>query len=630
MPGFMFCYNECSQLQRTPAGVLQEKESVMKHKRIFPLSWLLAAALALTGCTAPAGQSRPSDSAPADTDSSDPAQSPAVQVDPDFTAYTEDYVREACENSYMVMHQYFEHPEAYGIDPAKAEITLGTLLPDEEDLEMEDEMAARLDTFDVQDLDPTQKVIYDTLKFQFDYADQAYDSRYSYLDQIWNEYTNPADILVQTFSEYEIREEKDIAPLVTLIRDTPRFVDDCFAYTSVQAEKNLLMLDYDGVREKCEAVIEAGTDSAVSANLQEEIQELNLPADKETEYLKQVNQALEDAFYPQFERICTDLKPFQDKSRDFTGLANLEHGKDYYAALVMDATGTTDTPEEMKENLEDAIASLSLQMQMMMKKDPDSVAEASSLTTDFESVDEIMDFLETRYDRDFPGLEAMTFEVQPLTKEQANPGVMAYFMIPPVDNTAPYRIRFNSVDYGDDTRDIMLYDTLAHEGIPGHMYQTQYDHQTFIYPIQYMLSNSGFTEGYATYVEGQANKWLDAEENAIRFYNWMMMLSNCYTALMDISVNWDGVSLEEFNEEYGPLFGTDDLSATYTQLVCMPSTFQSYYYGNWKIMTLRNQAQKELGDDFDNLGFNQALLQNGSVPFAIVEQNIQAYIDSAK
>lgn len=75
----------------------------------------------------------------------------------------------------------------------------------------------------------------------------------------------------------------------------------------------------------------------------------------------------------------------------------------------------------MKENLEDAIASLSLQMQMMMKKDPDSVAEASSLTTDFESVDEIMDFLETRYDRDFPGLEAMTFEVQPLTKNRPIP-----------------------------------------------------------------------------------------------------------------------------------------------------------------------------------------------------------------
>ena len=36
---------------------------------------------------------------------------------------------------------------------------------------------------------------------------------------------------------------------------------------------------------------------------------------------------------------------------------------------------------------------------------------------------------------------------------------------------------------------------LAHEGIPGHMYQTQYDHETFVYPIQYMLNNSGFTEG---------------------------------------------------------------------------------------------------------------------------------------
>ena len=610
------------------------KESNMKQLTLHhTAAWLLAASLLFSGCAGRTPQADPdTGDTPHKQETVDSTESTAAAAHPDsdFTAYTEDYVRQTCENSYLVLHHYFEDPESFGIDPAKAEVTLGSILPDEEDMELEDEMAERLQSFDRADLDLTQQVIYDSLSFQFDVADQVYDTRYNCLDQIWNAYNNPADSLVQTFSEYELRKEADIAPLITLLEDTPRFVDDCMAYTKEQADRGLLMLEYDDVQEKCEEIIEAGSESAVSRNLQEEIRALDLPEKTEETYLDQVNKALETSFYPQFDRICRDLKPWQDKSRDITGLANLENGRDYYTALAHDATGTEDTPEEMQENLQKTVVSLSLQMQNMMDKDPQSVQEATNLVTDFKSVDEIMAFLEDNYQRDFPTVQAMDYEVQPLSGEQANPGVMAYFMIPPVDNTAPCRIRFNAVDYGSDTTDVALYDTLAHEGIPGHMYQTQYDHETFVYPIQYMLNNSGFTEGYATYVEGQANKWLDASQNAVKFYNWMMMLTNCYTALMDLSVNYEGASLEEFNEEYGDVFGSGDLSDIYDQLAFCPAQFQSYYYGHYTIMTLRNEARKALGSSFESRDFNQALLKDGSVPFAIVERNIQTYIDSRR
>ena len=602
-----------------------------KHNRLW--AWLAAGALLLTGCSAaPVQQEKPADPGKSNQADRNTAQNtPAADGEnEEFTAYTKEYVEKVCENSYILMHQYFEDPGKYGIDAAKADISLGTLLPDDEDIELENELANRLDTFDPADLDATQQVIYQSLKFDFDNSDELYDKRFYYLDQIWNEYNSPADSLVQMFSEYQVRQEADIAPLLTLIGDVPRFVDDCMGYTKNQADRHLLMMDYEGVAEKCQDVVKAGKDSAVSANLHRQIEALDLGEDKTKSCLDQVDKALADSFYPQFQRIIDELKPYQDKAIEVTGLANLENGREYYAALAKDATGTADTPDQMEKNLQEMIASLSLQMQTMMRKDPDAVEEATNLHTGFESVDDIMAFLEENYTRDFPGVGKMNFEVQPLSKEQANPGVMAYFMIPPVDNTAPYRIRFNAVDYGSDTTDVELYDTLAHEGIPGHMYQTQYDHETFQYPIQYLLSSSGFTEGYATYVECQSNKWLDASENAVKFYNWMKMLSNSYIALMDLSVNWDGMSLEEFNDEYGPVFGSEDMSGLYKQLSCCPAQFQSYYYGNYVIMTMRNNAQKELGKSFDSKAFNQALLENGSVPFAVVEKSVQTYVDSAK
>ena len=68
----------------------------------------------------------------------------------------------------------------------------------------------------------------------------------------------------------------------------------------------------------------------------------------------------------------------------------------------------------MQENLQKTVVSLSLQMQNMMDKDPQSVQEATNLVTDFKSVDEIMAFLEDNYQRDFPTVQAMDYEVQPL------------------------------------------------------------------------------------------------------------------------------------------------------------------------------------------------------------------------
>ena len=46
-----------------------------------------------------------------------------------------------------------------------------------------------------------------------------------------------------------------------------------------------------------------------------------------------------------------------------------------------------------------------------------------------------------------------------------------------------------------------LFTVLAHEGYPGHLYQTVYSSTHCANPLQGILSYGGYTEGWATYAE---------------------------------------------------------------------------------------------------------------------------------
>ena len=63
-------------------------------------------------------------------------------------------------------------------------------------------------------------------------------------------------------------------------------------------------------------------------------------------------------------------------------------------------------------------------------------------------------------------------------------------------------IDFNSIyinSAGTDSSD--LYPTLAHEGYPGHLYQTQYFASTSPSLIRNVIKPGGYIEGWASYVE---------------------------------------------------------------------------------------------------------------------------------
>ena len=96
---------------------------------------------------------------------------------------------------------------------------------------------------------------------------------------------------------------------------------------------------------------------------------------------------------------------------------------------------------------------------------------------------------------------------------------------------------------------------------------------------------------------------------------------------MDISIHYDGMSLNDFKNEYGDMFGSDGLESIYNQLADNPTVFLSYYYGYLQIVDLKSTAKSRLRSKFDNVDFHNALLQYGEVNFNIVKQSVNEYIN---
>jgi uncharacterized protein (DUF885 family) len=60
-----------------------------------------------------------------------------------------------------------------------------------------------------------------------------------------------------------------------------------------------------------------------------------------------------------------------------------------------------------------------------------------------------------------------------------------------------------------------------------------------------------------------------------------------------------------------------------------PGQALSYKIGEIKIKQLRKKSEDALGQKFNIGDFHNAILQNGSVPLTLLEQQVDAYIKAA-
>ena len=62
----------------------------------------------------------------------------------------------------------------------------------------------------------------------------------------------------------------------------------------------------------------------------------------------------------------------------------------------------------------------------------------------------------------------------------------------------------------------------------------------------------------------------------------------------------------------------------------MPAQALAYQMGKLELLDLRRKAAEALGDGFDLRRFHEAVLENGSLPMAVLEKHIDWFIEQER
>lgn len=241
-----------------------------------------------------------------------------------------------------------------------------------------------------------------------------------------------------------------------------------------------------------------------------------------------------------------------------------------------------------------------------------------------------MELLEKNIRQDFPSIASVDFEIRSVHKSMEEFLSPAFYLTPPMDTGAPNVIYIN---HGRQISNLELFTTLAHEGFPGHLYQTVYFGRQSPSHIRYLIDYSGYVEGWATYVESYAYDYAadylsagtlsSQEASACTQLSWLNRSVNlCIYSLLDVGIHYHGWTPAQA-ARFLKLFGIRDAAVTaeiYRYITETPANYLKYYVGYLNFLDLKEEQQSLLGENFDLKSFHQKILEIGPVQFPVLRK----------
>jgi uncharacterized protein (DUF885 family) len=180
-----------------------------------------------------------------------------------------------------------------------------------------------------------------------------------------------------------------------------------------------------------------------------------------------------------------------------------------------------------------------------------------------------------------------------------------------------------------DTHPLWEMETLVlHETVPGHHLQTARAHALLELPEFRRYGWYGaFGEGWAMYAETLGPELGFFRDPFSRFGHLNSELFRAARLVVDTGIHARGWSrqqaLDYLNTNTANPPADNELEID--RYVAWPAQALGYKVGQLKILALRQKAQAALGEKFDARRFHQAMLDNGPLPLALLEQQFKLW-----
>lgn len=424
-------------------------------------------------------------------------------------------------------------------------------------------------------------------------------------------------------SEYSFYDTQDVETYLALLKETPSYFDSVIRFEQKKAASGLFMPDYqaDSVLDTCQSFIDMGKENYLVSTFNERIASLDLlPENKKDSFQKENMKLVTEEIYPAYQNLITAIKSLKGKGMNEQGLSHFPYGKKYYEYLVRQTTGCNESISRLRlmtraQILEDLSA-----MQKVLFPADAALTQASVLEQT--SPDSMLDDLRSKITDTFPEIPDVDFQVKYVPESMQDYLSPAFYMIPAIDNLTENVIYINN---GQTTSGLNLYTTLAHEGYPGHLYQTVYFSASEPDPIRSILDFGGYVEGWATYAEMMSYYLapLPKTEASLLQKNSSVILG--LYALADMGIHYDGWSVTDtvrFFSDYG-INDPNAVQSVYKLIIGSPANYLKYYIGYLKFYELKKEMADALGNQFSQKEFHRAVLDVGPAPFKIVYDEVE-------
>lgn len=424
-------------------------------------------------------------------------------------------------------------------------------------------------------------------------------------------------------SEYSFYDTQDVETYLALLKETPSYFDSVIRFEQKKATSGLFMPDYqaDSVLDTCQSFIDMGKENYLVSTFNERIASLDLlPENKKDSFQKENMKLVTEEIYPAYQNLITAIKSLKGKGMNEQGLSHFPYGKKYYEYLVRQTTGCNESISRLRlmtraQILEDLSA-----MQKVLFPADAALTQASVLEQT--SPDSMLDDLRSKITDTFPEIPDVDFQVKYVPESMKDYLSPAFYMIPAIDNLTENVIYINN---GQTASGLNLYTTLAHEGYPGHLYQTVYFSASEPDPIRSILDFGGYVEGWATYAEMMSYYLapLPKTEASLLQKNNSVILG--LYALADMGIHYDGWSVTDtvrFFSDYG-INDPNAVQSVYKLIIGSPANYLKYYIGYLKFYELKKEMADALGNQFSQKEFHRAVLDVGPAPFEIVYDEVE-------
>lgn len=523
-----------------------------------------------------------------------------------------------------------------------------------EDLERAKERLAYLkDSVDVSQLNDATALSYKLMKQ--DLENEIADFQYRFYNYPVNQMSGmQSNIPAFLINMHRIKDKSDAEAYISRLNGINEMFTQAVENIKIREKNGILppKFVFAKVLDDCRNIIvgqpfdKSNQESTLLADFKSKISTLKLSDKEQSELVSKAEKGLVESVKPAYDNLIKLLEGQQQRATTDDGCWKFPKGAAFYDNALQRTTTTAMTADQIHELGLKEVDRIHNEMRDIMKQ----VKYEGTLQDFFKYMKEdkkfyfanteegkaaylkqavgLIDTMKSKLDELFitkPKADIIVKAVEPFREKSAG---KAFYQSGTPDGSRPGTYYANLYDM--TAMPIYQMEALAyHEGIPGHHMQRSIAQELQDIPkFRKFGGYTAYTEGWGLYTELLPKEIGMYSDPYSDFGRLAMELWRACRLVVDTGIHSKKWSREEGIKYYvdnTPNAESDAIKMVERHIV-MPGQATAYKIGMIKILELRENARKTLGDAFDIREFHDVVLTNGAVPLTILEELVGEWV----